>query len=124
MSDRRHPSWLLPAVAGLFLPTAAVADDRPAVPVPADVEFRADLTYGHADGEDLKLDLARPKGAAGPLPVVVFFHGGGWVQGDRTTCRADVFRTAQAGYAAVSVGYRLAPQHPFPAQIDDAWRAL
>jgi acetyl esterase/lipase len=129
MSDRCHSSWLLTLTAGLVIPTAARAAVRPAPPtpavtVPADIDFRPDLTYGSTADTDLQLDLARPKGLSGPLPVVVYFHGGGWVQGDRKTCLPEVFRTAGAGYVAVTVGYRLAPQSPFPAQIDDARRAL
>lgn len=56
-----------------------------------------------------------------PLPCVVFFHGGGWVMGGPdiadTTVRAIA---AESGAIAVSVDYRLAPEHPFPAAIDDA----
>jgi acetyl esterase len=59
-------------------------------------------------------------GAAAPL--VVYFHGGGWVIGDLDThdgvCR---FLAAAAGTAVLSVGYRLAPEHPFPAAVEDAW---
>ena len=57
----------------------------------------------------------------GPFPLVAFFHGGGWVIGDldthdnmaRNVCRG-------AGAVVVSAGYRLAPEHPFPAAADDA----
>lgn len=65
----------------------------------------------------------RPAGDA-PQPVVVFFHGGGWVIGSLHThdgiCRA----LADAlGCVVVSVDYRLAPEHPFPAAVDDAFAA-
>jgi acetyl esterase len=60
----------------------------------------------------------------GPFPLVVFFHGGGWVLGDLDThdpfCRA---LCAGAGCVVISVGYRLAPEHPFPAALDDALAA-
>lgn len=59
-----------------------------------------------------------PKGARPGM--IVFFHGGGWVVGDVTThdlpCRA---LAAQAKRTVISVDYRLAPEHPFPAAIDD-----
>ncbi|MBE1535990.1 alpha/beta hydrolase [Actinomadura algeriensis] len=62
---------------------------------------------------------------AGPLPVVVYLHGGGWVVGGVENvdglCR-DL--AAAAGCAVLSVGYRLAPEHPFPAAVDDAWAAV
>jgi acetyl esterase len=57
-----------------------------------------------------------------PMPLLVFFHGGGWVIGDLEThdgvCR---FLAAAAGLAVLSLDYRLAPEHPFPAAVEDAW---
>lgn len=61
-----------------------------------------------------------PGGVAPPL--LVYYHGGGWVVGDLEThdgvCR---FLAAAAGVAVLAVDYRLAPEHPFPAAIEDAW---
>lgn len=60
----------------------------------------------------------------GPFPIVVFFHGGGWVFGSPdshdATCRA---LTNAVPAVVVSVHYRLAPEHPFPAAADDAYAA-
>jgi acetyl esterase len=57
-----------------------------------------------------------------PTPLLVYFHGGGWVIGDLDThdgvCR---FLAAAAGTAVLSIDYRLAPEHPFPAAVEDAW---
>lgn len=65
----------------------------------------------------------RPEGAARP-PVLVWFHGGGWVIGDIETADVTCRKLCQrAGVAVVSVGYRLAPEHPCPAASDDAWAA-
>jgi acetyl esterase len=65
-----------------------------------------------------------PTDAAAP-PVVVFFHGGGFVVGDLDT-HDGTCRQHAVGAAAVvvSVEYRLAPEHPYPAAIDDAWAAV
>jgi len=62
-----------------------------------------------------------PTGSAERGPLLVFFHGGGWVYGDLDshdpTCR---FLAEQSGVRVLSVDYRLAPEHPFPAAYDDA----
>lgn len=62
--------------------------------------------------------------ADGPHPVVVFFHGGGFVLGDidghDASCR---ILTNAADAVVVSVGYRLAPEHPFPEPVEDAYAA-
>jgi len=60
----------------------------------------------------------------GPFPGIVYFHGGGWMVGDLDT--QDMIARALAHGAravVVSVDYRLAPEHPFPAAPDDAWAA-
>jgi len=60
-----------------------------------------------------------------PAPLVVFFHGGGWCIGDLEThdavCR---FLAAGSGATVLAVDYRLAPEHPFPAAVEDAWSAF
>lgn len=61
----------------------------------------------------------------GPLPCLVFFHGGGWVVGDLAThdhiCR---YLAAGAGVCVIAVDYRLAPEHPFPAAFEDCRTAV
>ena len=59
------------------------------------------------------------------LPVIVYYHGGGWAIGDLDT-HDHVARAHSVGAEAivVSVDYRLAPEHPFPAGVEDAWAAL
>jgi acetyl esterase len=74
----------------------------------------------------IPLRVYRPAGVseATALPAYVYFHGGGWVIGDLEThdvlCRQ---LTAASGASVVSVDYRLAPEHKFPAAADDAWAA-
>lgn len=61
----------------------------------------------------------------GPFALVVFFHGGGFVIGDLETHDGMCRRLCVAsGCTVLSVDYRLAPEHPFPAAFDDAWAAI
>jgi acetyl esterase len=81
---------------------------------------------GYGDLIDIPVRIYWPPIAAHDnLPVVVFYHGGGWSIGDLDTHDA-VARAHAVGAEAivVSVDYRLAPEHPFPAAVDDAWAAL
>jgi acetyl esterase len=60
----------------------------------------------------------------GPAPLLVHYHGGGWVIGDLETADDPArFLAAHAGVDVLSIDYRLAPEHRFPAAIDDAWAA-
>jgi acetyl esterase len=74
-----------------------------------------------ADG--VAADIAVPKGA-GPHPVLVYLHGGGWVCGSARTHRKLGMRFAEAGYLVINVDYRLAPEHPFPTPFDDCLAAV
>lgn len=85
-------------------------------------------TIGHGDLTDIPVRIYWPDGDAGadqPKPVVVFYHGGGFSLGDLDT-HDPVARAHAVGAEAivVSVDYRLAPEHPFPAAVHDCWAAL
>lgn len=85
-----------------------------------------EIVDGVLPGAEGSLDyrLYRPN-TPGPHPVTVYFHGGGWVLGDHTSddafCR-DL--CAKSGSIILSVNYRHAPEHPFPAAADDGFAAL
>ncbi len=75
-------------------------------------------------GNNIPVRIYRP-GSQGPYPVLVYFHGGGWVLGSPEFCDASCRAlTNLAQCIVVSVDYRLAPEHPFPAAADDAFTAL
>ena len=72
-------------------------------------------------GPDVPVRIYTPDGR-GPFPVLVWFHGGGWVVGDLDTADGTARRlTAQTGCVVVSVDYRLAPEARFPAAAEDCY---
>ncbi|MBP1822947.1 alpha/beta hydrolase fold domain-containing protein [Mycobacterium sp. OAE908] len=76
------------------------------------------------EGGERTVRLYRPP-VEGPLPVVVFFHGGGWIGGSIDLYDEPCATLARrVGALVVSPDYRLAPEHPFPAATDDAAAAL
>jgi acetyl esterase len=100
---------------------------RPALsPEPPAVAFVGDLKAPGVAG-DVPLRLYRGAGTDvdARLPVLLFFHSGGWVSGDLDThdvvCRSIA---TIARCAVMAVDYRLAPEHRFPAAIEDGWSAL
>ena len=74
-------------------------------------------------GDGLQADIAVPAGA-GPFPVVLYLHGGGWAFGSPRSFRKQGMNFAAAGYVAVTLDFRLAPEHPFPAALDDVGQAI
>lgn len=91
---------------------------------PDSIVFEEGVAYKTVDGETLRMDFARPKEGDGPFPAIIFIHGGGWRGGDRSMFRDALFSVAQQGCAAVTVQYRFAPRHAFPAQLDDVRDAV
>ena len=98
------------------------AQDVARMPVNHGARRRA-VDAGGVPGEWLESDGAGP-GA----PVVLYFHGGGYLMGSVDTIRPLAANLAvAAGARVLTIGYRLAPEHPFPAAVDDAvaaWRWL
>ncbi|WP_293030560.1 alpha/beta hydrolase [Natronococcus sp.] len=74
---------------------------------------------------DVPVRIYRPDPTTRPPPALVFCHGGGWVLGTLDSAD-DLCRefAARIGAVVISVDYRLAPEHPFPAALEDAWAAL
>ncbi|GAA3241546.1 alpha/beta hydrolase [Actinocorallia longicatena] len=69
--------------------------------------------------------VCRPSGAAGPVPGIYFVHGGGMVLGDNRTGLLETLALAgELKAAVVSVDYRLAPEHPHPAPVEDCYAGL
>ena len=109
------PVFAQPDVATMREGIARRAAARPRGP---DLHEVRDLRIG-----ELPVRLYRP--APGPAPLVVYLHGGGWTIGsldshDRVCRRL----AAGSGAAVLAVDYRLAPEHPWPASVDDTVAAL
>ena len=82
-----------------------------------------DVTYVEREGRPLKADVYLPPGS-GPFPGVLLVHGGAWRSGRKGQMIAYGQDLAAAGLVAVSIDYRLAPEHTFPAQIEDCKSAV
>ena len=81
--------------------------------------------YLMAGGWTGRLDLYLPRrAAAGPMPVALLFHGGGWVSGNKDEIALDVVPYLAMGIAVANVDYRLATTAPAPAAVEDARCAL
>ncbi|MFN8545465.1 MAG: alpha/beta hydrolase [Candidatus Binatia bacterium] len=95
------------------------------VPLRSDVHaLDPDVVYTHVEGTPLRYDRYRPVAATGPTPVLVFVHGGSWARGDPSHAGPNAVRFARMGITTISVSYRLAPAHRFPAQLEDVLRGL
>jgi len=81
-----------------------------------------DVPYARHGRATLRLDVLQPV-RAGPHPVLIYLHGGGFAIGSKRTHRAIAAAYAAQGYLVFNVDYRLAPQHPFPAALEDACEA-
>jgi acetyl esterase len=122
-----HDRELLARLPG-WNPTGGIAAQRRAweelaviynhdLPAIAALERKVELRPG------LRADVAVPKGA-GPHPVVIYLHGGGWAFGSPASFRKLGMQFAEAGYLTIILDYRLAPEHPFPAALEDAMFAI
>ena len=89
---------------------------------PADVTRFEDLRYGEYP-ENL-LDVYCPEGTEGLLPAIISIHGGGWFYGSKKLYSHYCLRLAKRGFAVVNFDYRLAPEHKYPAPLEDTCRVL
>src|SRR5688500_7426121 len=101
------------------LRTMVALMDEPAPALPRIEDIRIPGRAG-----EIPARVYAPRAGGTPLPVVAYFHGGGWVQGDLETHHGLCARLAKhAGVLVVAVDYRLAPEHKFPAAVDDCMAA-
>ena len=87
-----------------------------------EIRWIRDVVYAHVGDRELLLDLYLPQASLGPLPVIVWVHGGAWRAGSKDNPPAA--RMAHRGYAVASISYRLSQEAIFPAQIHDCKAAV
>ena len=130
MKERVHPD--LVALLNVFPPlnleqleaTRAGMGSNPTPPIEEDMEVY-DVIIKGVDDNDLRLRIYKEKGVTDTLPALLWIHGGGYVlgapEGDDGLCQRFV---KEAGCIVVSVDYRLAPEYPYPAPLEDCYSGL
>ncbi|WP_243061975.1 alpha/beta hydrolase [Humibacter sp. RRB41] len=120
----RAPVWMtLPAVRAI----GPLLEDRTLLPAmaalePAGVHRTLDARYGPDPAE--LVDVFRPVDAHGPLPTVVWMHGGGWIGGTKNDLRSYLAVLASHGFTVAGVDYSWAPEAHYPTQVIQASRAV
>lgn len=96
-----------------------------------EIEVVEGIVYAVHGGEELKLDLALParaetadRGNVSRRPAIAFIHGGAWRQGSRKGYLTAIRHAAELGYVAITISYRFAPAHVWPAQWEDVRAAV
>jgi acetyl esterase/lipase len=106
--------------ASLVALTLALASQQPAE---FKFEIRNDIVYSKVGDRELLLDAYLPE-KGGPSPAVLVVHGGAWRMGNRKQLRGYAEALAKTGFVCFAIDYRLAPEHKFPAQIEDCRSAV
>ncbi len=97
----------------------------PRLPALDDVVVEDHAAPAPEGGRPVPVRVYRPRGADGPVPALLWLHGGGYVLGDAYQDeKANLALVRELGIAIASVDYRLAPEDPFPAAVDDGYAAL
>ncbi len=125
-----HNGFLGLLVMGMFASAPLGADD--AKPAQDEILLIHDLRYREGPLNNWTLDLAMPKGEAGkPRPAIVVIHGGGWIQGDKSSFSrpqnlppGNILDFARQGYVAATINYRLSDEAIFPAALHDCKNAV
>lgn len=113
----------LALVFSIVAQTPCLAADQPA----NDIVVVNNIPYREGASQNWRLDLAMKKNLTGkPRPGIVVVHGGGWLEGDKSsfvfkdrTAPANIVDFAKLGFVAVTVNYRLLTEAPFPAAVED-----
>jgi len=123
--NRKIAALLVMSLSSLVALGAATAPQAGAQSVPSpSVAEQNDIDYTTVDGEPVLLDAFLPNTSPTKRPAIVLLHAGGWAVGDKTSFVDDARLLSQLGFVVFSLNYRLAPQHPYPAAVDDVRAAI
>ena len=115
-----------PVVNALIIRQASTLQSNSPAPnfgtIQQNVEVAQNIVYDEI--ENSIMDIYYPKDAKGPLPVVVWLHGGGYILGDKEVTREFAMTLASHGYVVANVNYAFAPEHKYPTPVLQANRAL
>src|SRR5207245_4354398 len=87
-------------------------------------QFVSNVVYRRSSNWEAKLDIYQPRGLTAPNPTVMFFHGGGWTNGDKEGAVFGLLPWVEMGWSVVNVEYRLTDVALAPAAVEDARCAL
>jgi acetyl esterase len=87
------------------------------VDLPESVSVEEDVLLGEAGGLETRAEIYTPSGP-GPFPMLLYMHGGGWCLGRAEYVRKLGMSIAELGHVVVNLDYALAPEHPFPASLE------
>ena len=117
---------VFPLMIAMALPSFAQLPPAAEWAVHATNEYQVfpNITYLVASNWEAKLDVYKRRDAAGPQPTLIFFHGGGWVQGSKEASLMSLVPWFEMGWNVVNVEYRLAKISLAPAAVEDCLCAL
>lgn len=101
-----------------------LAQQSPAFSLPEGVDWKRDIIYSRLGDRELKADLFLPASGNGPFPAIVYIHGGGWRNGNKTAFRRQAAHMATHGFAGLCIEYRLSGEAKWPAAYDDSKAAV
>lgn len=118
------PVWDLTDIGGTRAALAAMIAAAPPYQPPDSLDITRLNVPGQPGQPDVGVALVRPRDPVGALSALVWIHGGGFVMGTIAALATECALAADLGIAVLAVEYRLSPEHPYPAAIDDCATAL
>ncbi|MFJ4650096.1 alpha/beta hydrolase [Nocardia sp. NPDC088792] len=123
--DQQELGWLGPHELAAYRKMNTSAPDLAALEREGAVAISQRLIPGPEAGVELPVVIMHPTRGAGPWPCVFHTHGGGMVSGDEWELADTLARWVDTvGLVVVAVGYRLAPEHPYPVPVEDSYAGL